>query len=545
MRPSKAVYLALIAAAVIIGILARSWFILHVPINSDEAVAGLIARNIIHGHFQAFYWGQQYGGVEPYVIAAFFGLFGQSPVWLVVTPVLLTAATAIVTWRIGLRLVSDPWLAALAGALVWAAPEAGIENSTIEYGFRSATLFCGALTLLFALRFHGGRRRPRDLVALGLAAGVSWWASPESIYFLIPSAAIVIAANVGWHPQHTKRWKQVLVVVASFCVGALPWLWSNVLSGFASLHSARTPGSTYMSHLTTFFARVLPIELGLYRSSSGARVLPGLIGLVARDLAEAIVVVLIAVCLFRRGPARMIAIATIAFPFLYALSPLAWWWQDGRYAIYLPVLLALVSIVGFEELQGTFFDRLRLTRLRRPTSEQRIGIGWARPAMAVTAATSVALAFATFLTMPNPPAYSASAGDPNGPTVADIGLLLRNGVTYGFADYWVAYRLDFLADGTLTLTPPNGNTVRSTPIYDAVADHRSQAWLFVTNSQFGSAFRQFGSKKLEAENESESKFLTELSDHGIGYRVVHAGMFVAVITERSRSLNRIEETQQT
>jgi hypothetical protein len=272
-------------------------------------------------------------------------------------------------------------------------------------------------------------------------------------------------------------------------------------------------------------------------------VLPGWIGLAARDLAEVFVVVLIALCLARRGPARMIAIATIAFPFLYALSPLAWWWEDGRYAIYLPVLLALVSIVGFEKLQG-LFERLHLTPAHL-TRAPRTEVSWARPAMAATAGVSVALAFATFLTMPNPPGYSASAGDPNGPTVTDIGLLVHNGVTFGFADYWVAYRLDFLANGTLTLTPPNGNTVRSAPIYDAVADHHSQAWLFVTSSQFESAFRQFGSKKLEAENESESKFVRVLSDHGIGYRIIHAGMFVVVITEQSRSLNRIEEMQQT
>jgi hypothetical protein len=530
-RPSRVVYFSLIAAAVVFGVFARTWFILHVPINSDEAVAGLIARNILDGHFQAFYWGQSYGGVEPYVIAAFFGLFGQSPVWLAVTPVLLTAGTAVVTWRIGLRLVCDPMLAALAGALVWAAPAAGIENSTIEYGFRSATLLCGAVTLLCALRLHGGHRRPADSIAFGLAAGVSWWASPESIYFLLPSAAIVIAAFVSWHPGSRKKLVQAATVGVSFCVGALPWLWSNLFSGFPSLHSGRTPGSTYFGHLNTFFTRVLPIELGLYRSSSGARVLPGWLGLVARDLAELLVVGLIVLCLVRRGPARSIAIATIAFPFFYALSPLAWWWEDGRYAIYLPVLLALVSIVGFEEMHR-ISERVRRVGVR---------VSWARGAMATTAAVSVVLAFATFLTMPNPLAYSANAGDPNGATIADIGLLVRSGVTFGFAGYWVAYRLDFLADGTLTLTPTTGNTVRYAPIYDEVADHQYQAWLFVTNSQFQRALSQFGSKKLEAENVSESKFLNELSDHGIRYRIIHAGMFVAVITERSRSLHRIED----
>ena len=124
-----------------VGIFARAWFLAHVPISSDAAVAGLIAGNILHGHFQAFYWGQNYGGVEPYLIAFVFAAFGRSAFSLGLTPVLLTAGSAVVIWRIGRRLVRDPILAVLAGAIVWAAPAVGVENSTIEFGFRRRDAF--------------------------------------------------------------------------------------------------------------------------------------------------------------------------------------------------------------------------------------------------------------------------------------------------------------------------------------------------------------------------------------------------------------------
>ena len=54
-------------------------------------MAGLMARNILNGHFQAFFWGQGYGGLEPYFVAIVFAIFGQSALSLGLTPVILTA----------------------------------------------------------------------------------------------------------------------------------------------------------------------------------------------------------------------------------------------------------------------------------------------------------------------------------------------------------------------------------------------------------------------------------------------------------------------
>jgi hypothetical protein len=59
-----------------------------------------------------------YGGGEAYVVAGAFAIFGSS-IWVLEgTAVVLSMAAAVLTWRIILRLVQDPALAALAGALV-------------------------------------------------------------------------------------------------------------------------------------------------------------------------------------------------------------------------------------------------------------------------------------------------------------------------------------------------------------------------------------------------------------------------------------------
>jgi Dolichyl-phosphate-mannose-protein mannosyltransferase len=523
--------LVVVAAAVLIGIVVRAWYLTHVPINSDGAVAGLMAKNILQGHFQAFYWGQDFGGVEPYVIAVFFAVFGQSALWVGMTPVLLTAGTAIVAWRIALRLVDDGLLAALVGALVWAAPATGVANSTIEYGFRSTTMFTGTLSLLLALRMLDGRKRFADCALFGLVAGVSWWSSPESIYLLMPSVAILIGSvfttDLG---RRLQTWvPRVFTVVALFSVGALPWLWSNLLSGFPSLHvvSAAIRNRTYLGHLRTFFSRELPIQLGLHRISSGTQVLPGILGAIALIAVELLVAGLLVLCLLRPGRGRVIGLATLAFPFLYAASPLSWWWSDGRFAVYFPVLLALTSVIGFEEMQ-------RFLVRRRGSRQLRVGGTWGIRAMTVTAAGAIVLSVSTFLTMPLPAGASYLSGwsSPDGPTLAEIRELAHDGVRFGYANYWVAYRLDFLSGGKLELTPRPGDTVRSWPLYRSTVAHYPQAWLFVPARQVPIAGRQFGTANLETGYEPESKFLSRLDAADVPYRMIRAGSLNAIIPER-------------
>ena len=55
------------------GVLLRIWLLAHLPLFGDEAAVGLMARGILAGHFDAFYWGSTYSGGEPYVVAAVLG----------------------------------------------------------------------------------------------------------------------------------------------------------------------------------------------------------------------------------------------------------------------------------------------------------------------------------------------------------------------------------------------------------------------------------------------------------------------------------------
>ena len=101
----------------LLGLLLRIWILGRAPIHSDQAVVGLMAREILHGHLFAFYWGQSYGGGEPYVVAALFALFCESRLVLGMAPLLLDAVAALLVWRVGRRLF-DTRAAVLAAVLL-------------------------------------------------------------------------------------------------------------------------------------------------------------------------------------------------------------------------------------------------------------------------------------------------------------------------------------------------------------------------------------------------------------------------------------------
>ena len=368
---THAVIVVTIVVAVIAGALLRAWYLFHAPSDSDVAVVGLMANAILHGHFNAFYWGQAYGGVEPYAAAGMFVLFGHSVLVLNLTPALLSGGAAVLTWRAALRLVRFRPLAAFAGALVWVAPDTAILNSTRELGFRGVTMICGVACVLIALRLLDGSQGFVDVVALGLLAGLGWWSSPEVVYFLLPAGLLLLGAVFGGGLS-PRRWITRLAAgAAAFVVGALPWFWANINSGFLSLKSSSFPSGTLSSLNTGYWGRMnvflhysLPTELNVRRLVTG-NFLFGTSGSgVAHALSVSLTILLCAIlglsvviCASRGGRWFAVAIAVAAFPFLFAAQPGTWYWTDGRYITFLGPLLALAAVPGVEEAVHRFSRR--------------------------------------------------------------------------------------------------------------------------------------------------------------------------------------------
>jgi hypothetical protein len=519
----------LVAACVVVGAALRAWWLFHHPITSDEAIAGLMAQQALHGHFSAFYWGQSYGGVEPYLIALQYRVFGFTASLLGGVTTVLAIGSGLVTWRIARRLVSDGALAALAGAAAWAIPALAMSSSTYEWGFRGVALLCGLLLVLLSLRVADGHQRARDFVALGLVAGVGWWSSPEIVYFALPAIVLLVQSfrsDIG--AAKGPRWVRLLVIgAAAACIGALPWLWANLRSGFASFNQtayANAPG--YTERLRLFFHYSVGMLFSLRASNSGDWLLwrPLSVALLIGFLGTLAVAVVL--CLRRGGRSLAIALGVLVFPLLLAYSPASWFWQDGRYVGYVVPLFVLVLVFGCADLAR----RLRPGRPEGDGSTRTLG----RLLAAGLATALVVLTVANFAVFAIPhQSFFADWGDPNRPTQDSVAKLESAGVRDGYADYWVAYRLDFLTGGKLQLTVVGTDPDRWAALNRNVVTGKPPAWIFVPITP--TSFAQFtGSPQMVGPaGISETQFIADLHRLGIRYRTVNAGLVRAVVPDRA------------
>jgi hypothetical protein len=469
----------------LLGLVLRLWALTRHPFNADEAVVGVMAHNILHGHFSAFYWGQSYGGGEPYVVAVVFALFGQSAFTLGFTPVLLDAVAALLVFAIGRRLFS-PMVGIGAALLFWIWSESTLWESTIEYGFRFAALDCGLGLAVIGLRIaenadrttglslisaRAERKRRIDLAAMMLLFGVGFWCSPEVAYYAIPIAVVLGVRLVR------RRLRlgliDVLVAVGAAVVGALPWLWSNLRSDFASFHPVPQPYPHFSEHYAMFTQHALPIALGLQLHGTGAWIGGERLGHAVEVASVACVAIFLAWCLLRRRAGFLVAFC-IAFPLLYSYWPFTWYWIDSRYVVYLPPILAIVAVAAVSELVGNL--HLPKQIMFRP---ELIVVP-----VVVAVAISMTLVACSHLAPFKPdevkgtPAatWTSFQTNPNDFEDTLAGDLSHFGVSRVFAGYWLAFPLTFVSGGRVTASDIVFS--RSPTILAEVSNAADPSWLF-------------------------------------------------------------------
>ncbi len=527
---------AVVVLALVLGLLLRLYALGRGPMNSDEAVVGLMAREILHGHFFAFYWGQNYGGPEAYVVAVMFAIFGSSPFTLGFTAVLICAGSLVLLWRIGNRMFGSP-VGAVAAIAFWVWPETYLTSSTVEDGFRWLVLVCGLTVLLTVLRIGDGEGGTTDWIALGLAAGVGWWATPEIAYFLAPAGVYLLARIVQRQAKVRLVWLVSSVVAA--IVGSLPWWWHNLLQHFNSFNSPPQPappgpGAAYWWHLGIFDRSVVPLVLGLRVRMTGEWIGPTTI---TPHLVNIVIVVLVGWLVFEAAHGRgwLLLLYVAAFPFLYAAQPFSWYWQDGRYAVFLAPAAALAlasfvcqigawlipsqrfapAIMAALVLVGGMGLTLRAARDALPYHPE--------PALPAIERTS----WLSWHTNPNnlPTALAAS--------------LIRWHVRDAFTGYWLAYDVAFLAQGKITVSPAGPIFIRYPPYYAAVAASPAPAWIFVSTAGKPAAGAEAGTVAIDPGCNSPAQTCLSVPEivrwcvlHHIPYKIRDSGPYVVVLPSR-------------
>ncbi len=472
----------LLAAAWVVvlgaGIALRMWIAAHRTLSSDEVVVALMAERILGGHLRAFYPGQYYGGIGAYPLAALFAIVGPSPWAVAAAPVGLNLVASLLLWRLA-KAMGMGGAGLLGAGLFWVFPYNYVWMGQFQGGFRWVVLDAGLASMLFATKILASPKRWGMWFLLGLAAGVGLWGSLEIAYFVLPILAVLISRIIV---MAARKWRQavalaprVLTAALGMVIGASPWLFDTLVANDKTL-SAPVGKYGYLEHLNVFFTRMLPIIFGVGSFPPGFWFLGTTVGITLFVILSVLVVLAMVLWLTSWNTAMLTA-AAAAYPFLYAMPPTSWYWQDGRYGIYLVPISCLAISYG-------------LLRLGKAVAwigiKMGAGVG-IRQVVAVTVAGALLVGGTASSTFTLERIFGSLAKDhlfPPASATLDTkhyyatlaSQLEARHINRLYANYWLAYPLDFYSHGKVLATPVG--LVRYPSIYCRVATAPKAAWLF-------------------------------------------------------------------
>ncbi|MGH9366318.1 MAG: glycosyltransferase family 39 protein [Thermoanaerobaculia bacterium] len=422
----------------------------RVPVSSDQAVVGLMARHILAGKgHPVFYYGAAYAGsLEPHCVAAVFGLLGPS--W---ASYRIAMALLLLLLALGVSLLARRAFGARAGiaALAYFAvpPFFLLYKGLTSDGAYDSVALAALATVAIALwldRPEGAQGRLGGFVLLGLVVGVGWWISPVT---LPVSAAALLW--LFWRRKDRPAPAAALAAAVGGIAGSFPWWFWNLRHGWASLEAPEL-GAVGPAEAARNLARILWTSLPALEGGMSAT--PDLRRLhetfpLSRSLALAALLVLLApaVSAMRRGdrPKRLlgISLAGILLAAAFSRRLLA---SEPRYLIAYYAILPLL-------LAAALGDRSAGRRTRALRAAAGVLLLAVHLASVVTARVN----------------FVNEDEEVTGSLAPLIRFLEGRGIRYAYANYWTSYRLAFESGERIVATPLSGDElVRYAPYQEEV-----------------------------------------------------------------------------
>jgi 4-amino-4-deoxy-L-arabinose transferase-like glycosyltransferase len=463
---------------------AQRWWVAAHPIgtlSSDGAVIGLMARQVLqHGEFNAYMWGQAYGGgLEADLAAAVFAVAGSGTSQLLAATALSSALCSVALWWAGRVIVGER--AAWIGALVfWVWPASALWRSLKPGGTYMAGLAVTLCAVGALARIREGDNSWRRCVIAGAWCGLAAWSSPMCLELLLPAALWCLPA------LRRLRWC-LLGIVAGGVVGALPALLFGATNDWRNLSLPGGGGDLLTGipyRLWEFVTVEAPIAMGVRVEGSLAWV-GGPLGEVLAVAGAVALGVTAWLAVTGRAPrCRLPALTLALLPVLYSLNSLADRVGQGRYVFFAVSMGALLAGAGIERAAVSAHGRFANGRFPNGPLARRAGAA----ACAAGLAAACALGTAGLLTEPRQSLVAFPAPDVAMPTDDSVllTLLADHHVTDAYATYWIAYRVMFESGGKTTVAPYGYDRY---PLVNAVvAASPDPAYLFVSASRTLPAF---------------------------------------------------------
>ena len=240
------------------------------PLDADEAVAGLMARNIAFlGEAPLFLYGEHYvGSASQFVVAFLFQAFGFQPGYLRSFEFALTAVFLLLGYAIAARSHSKE--AGLWTLLLLALPPVFLSIINLKSWGNYNETFClgGFLWWLVLVLAKGeppkGWRSFLGYWGWGVAFGLGFWIHFPIVIYALPCGVYLLV--FGKSQRRIRRW---CLLVVGFLMGWFPALWYNLTHNFANLGYAGKGGWDYLTRLEAsgeqferLVVRGLPFLLG-------------------------------------------------------------------------------------------------------------------------------------------------------------------------------------------------------------------------------------------------------------------------------------------
>ena len=429
----------------------------RIPVSSDQAVAGLMAKHILEGKgHPVFYYGATYAGsLEPHFVAAVFAVFGPSVAAYRLAMGLLFAGMALGVFLFTRRFFGrSSALFALACFAIspYFLLYKGLTSDGAYDSVALLTLAMVALALWIDERAAEGPIGPWRFFALGAIAGTAFWVMPHTA-----AVSAVVALWLLSGPARRTRPLNLLFGLAGALVGASPWWIWNLRHRWASLRAPELGSVGWSRAAENFLEQIwvsLPTLEGGFVATpdyhtrretfAGSRALS--LVLIAALLAPAVVRAI-------RGDRRCrLLLAALICLFAAASFSARLLPTEPRYVFSYYVLAIPLLGLGFATLAA---GRWRIAAVA-------VGLGL----LGVHAASSLLARVS----------YRNVDLEVTGPVGDLISYLERNRLTRVYASYWTAYRLSFESRERVIATPiPGDELVRYEPALEEVNSSSSPA----------------------------------------------------------------------
>ncbi|MCB1196218.1 glycosyltransferase family 39 protein [bacterium] len=475
-----------IAIFLCLGILFRIYWIFCSPCeyNADSSIIYLMGKHILHtGDFPLFNYGQAYmSAFTSYALAFFFLIFGIGEL-----AIKMCAITFSVIFYVLLILMINSVINRKTA--LWAAFYSVVFPINFYFIPLEYNLFMIAGILFLWILAHYLIKKDRfsavRVAVLGIIAGTGWYFHPLFCYFLVLFFVVMAIRILFITTRRLRVFEEFLIGCACFLIGSIPYWY-----GLYTLHGLHDPFNAFQIKKITYAAEM---------AQTLARTLPSfLVANTGTQLTQFIALLV------------YMSVITIS---LFSLKSTIRKWKHGYFRARLLFQFLFVIVLILFSSHTSAKDAAAFRYLAP------LIIVW--PVLIADVLEKIPLQMqyvkyilaGLFLLHNTYSVYTYNPQPNNLPTL--ISSIQKNGIEQGFTDYENAYKMVFLSNEILTVSPFWG-VDRYISYTHNIMKSPNKFYLFDRNNH--------------TQNERYEKFLTALDIAGITYQEEQFDTFVMIHT---------------